>query len=233
MSISRGLAALIFIFIFHTSLFSQYLYKDEVVNNPKFNTAVNKLGSELYEKTGISLRLIMLRDLPNEMNIVQYQEKVIQEFSGPTILLTFAELNGKVDIMANEPSLYEYFKKKQVLSPVASTAQAIAMAIFFADDVEDFQDLLKYSGGTILPLLANKTKAGKHVGKYSAAMYNGYLDIGEQIAKSKDVSLSMATGDSSENIIFGIKIIFYSIILLAIFMIVKNKFFLKGKEVEV
>ena len=194
---------------------------------------MNKLGSELYEKTGISLRLIMLRDLPNEMNIVQYQEKVIQEFSGPTILLTFAELNGKVDIMANEPSLYEYFKKKQVLSPVASTAQAIAMAIFFADDVEDFQDLLKYSGGTILPLLANKTKAGKHVGKYSAAMYNGYLDIGEQIAKSKDVSLSMATGDSSENIIFGIKIIFYSIILLAIFMIVKNKFFLKGKEVEV
>ena len=107
------------------------------------------------------------------------------------------------------------------------------MAIFFADDVEDFQDLLKYSGGTILPLLANKTKAGKHVGKYSAAMYNGYLDIGEQIAKSKDVSLSMATGDSSENIIFGIKIIFYSIILLAIFMIVKNRFFLKGKEIEV
>ena len=223
MKLSKGLAALIALLILQTTLFAKYLYKDEVVNNPKFTHEVESLGSELYEKTGIGLHLIMIRDLPAGMNIAEYQESVLEEFSTPTVLLTFAELNEKVDILANDPSLYKYFNKKQILSPVASTAQAVAMAIFFADDFEDFKSLLNSSGGTILPLLGNKSKGSGVAGKYSAAMYNGYLDLGEQISQAKNVELSMASGDGSEYIMMGIKIIFYSIIIIAIVMYIRNK----------
>jgi hypothetical protein len=92
--------------------------------------------------------------------------------------------------------------------------------------------LVENSGGTILPLLANKSKAGQHVGKYSAAMYNGYLDLGEQISRANNVELSMATGSGSENVMFTIKFIFYSIVLLGLIMYIRNKFVRKGKEVE-
>jgi len=231
--LSRGLAALSFLLIFQTTLLAQYLYKDEVVNNPKFNHEIELLGSELYEKTGIALRLIMIRDLPEGMNITEYQANVMQEFNSPTVLLTFAELNTKVDIFANDPSLYEYFNKKQILSPIASTAQAVAMALFFADDFDDFKSLLVNSGGTILPLLGNKSKGGGVAGKYSAAMYNGYLDLGEQISRANNVELTMATGNGSKYVIMSIKIIFYSIILIAIFMYIRKKIKERRKRLEV
>lgn len=233
MKYSRGLATLILLALLQTTLLAKYLYKDEVINNPRFNNEVELLGSELYEKTGISLYLIMIRDIPNGMDIVTYQKTIIKEFNEPAILLTFAELNGKVDIFANDDSLYKYFNKKQILSPVASIAQAIAMGVFFADEYDDLLVLIKNSGGTILPLLANKSKKGQHIGKYSAAMYNGYLDLGEQISRANNVELSMATGSGSENVMMSIKFIFYSIVLLALIMYIRNKFIKRGNSLEV
>ena len=98
MKISRGLAALILTLLFQITLSAEYLYKDNVINNPKFNTEVEKLGSELYKKTGISLRLVMIRELPHNMSIVEYEKELIKDFTEPTILLTFAELDSKVSI---------------------------------------------------------------------------------------------------------------------------------------
>jgi uncharacterized membrane protein len=61
-------------------------------------------------------------------------------------------------------------------------------------------------------------------------MFNGYLDIAEQVAISKEVTLDKATGEASENILLGIKVIFYSILLMALVMYLRNKFFLKKEE---
>jgi len=79
------------------------------------------------------------------------------------------------------------------------------------------------SGGTILPLLGNKTKKGKILGKYSGAMFNGYYDVAFQIAKSKGIKLKSAPSNSNENIIFAIKILFYGFIIYALFLYFKNK----------
>ena len=38
-----------------------------MIHNPLFNKTVEKLGSELYEKTGVSLRLVMLKKLPEDL----------------------------------------------------------------------------------------------------------------------------------------------------------------------
>ena len=226
MKFSRGLAALILALLFKTSLTAQYLYKDEVIFNPAFNTEVEKLGSELYQKSGISLRLIMLKELPNKMNIVEYEKELIKDFNEPTILLTFSEMNSKVDILASEPSLYEYFDKKQILSPISSPVQAFVVALLSMD----FSDMT--SGGTILPLLAQKAKKGKVLGKYSGSMFNGYADIAEQIAESRGIVLENAVGSANQTSILVVKVLFYGVIIYAIFMYIKRKLYFRRQKLE-
>jgi hypothetical protein len=222
--LQRGLYALILTLFFQNTLFAEYLYKDEIIFNPKFKESVEELGSELYEKTGISLRLLMLKELPQDTNIVEYEKGVIKNFNSPTILLTFSEMNSKVDILAHPTSLYEYFDKKQVLSPISSPVQAFVIGLINMD----FSDMT--SGGTILPLLAQKAKKGEVIGKYSGSMFNGYADIAEQIAKSKNIKLENAVGNANQTSIFIVKTIFYGIILIAIYMYIKRKIYLKRQK---
>jgi hypothetical protein len=217
---SRGLCALILTLFFNTSLNAQYLYKDEVIFNSAFNGEIEKLGSELYEKTGISLRLVMLKELPYDMNIVEYEKELIKNFNEPTVLLTFSEMNSKVDILASEPSLYEYFNKKQVLSPISSPVQAFVVALLNLD----FSDMT--SGGTILPLLAQKVKKGEVLGKYSGSMFNGYADIAEQIAESRGIVLENAVGNANKTSIYIIKVVFYGFILYGIVLYIKRKLYM-------
>ena len=212
--------------LFNTSLFAQYLYKDELIFNPAFNAEVEKLGSELYQKTGISLRLVMLKELPKGISIVDYEKELIKDFNSPTILLTFSEMDSKVDIYANQRSLYEYFDKKQVLSPVSSPVQAFIIALLNMD----FSDMS--SGGTILPLLAQKAKEGELLGKYSGSMFNGYADIAEQIAASKEVVLENAVGNANQTSIFLVKVLFYGFIVYGIFLYIKRKLYIRREKNE-
>lgn len=212
--------------LFNTSLFAQYLYKDELIFNPAFNAEVEKLGSELYQKTGISLRLVMLKELPKGMSIVDYEKELIKDFNSPTILLTFSEMDSKVDIYANQRSLYEHFDKKQVLSPISSPVQAFIIALLNMD----FSDMS--SGGTILPLLAQKAKEGELLGKYAGSMFNGYADIAEQIAASKEVVLENAVGNANQTSIFLVKVLFYGFIVYGIFLYIKRKLYLRREKNE-
>ena len=157
----RGLYALVLTIFFQTQLVAEYLYKDEVVHRTAFTEQVEILGKELYQKTGISLRLVMLRELPTDIKMVEYEKKVLKEFNEPTILLTFSELDSQVDIQVNDTSLYKYFNRKQVLSPVASPVQAFIMAMVYGDSWKHFNDLRTNYGGSILPLIAGKQKMNK------------------------------------------------------------------------
>lgn len=222
--LQRGLYALVITLFFQNTLVAEYLYKDEVIFNPKFNESVEVLGSELYEKTGISLKLLMLKELPHGENIVEYEKDLIKSFDTPTILLTFSEMDSKVDILAYPTSLYEYFDKRQVLSPISSPVQAFVIALINMN----FSDMT--SGGTILPLLAEKSKKGEVRGKYSGAMFNGYADIAEQVAAHKGVKLDHAVGNANQVSIFIVKTLFYGIILIALYMYIKRKLYLRRQK---
>ena len=222
--LQRGLYALILTLFLQNTLVAEYLYKDEVIFNPKFNESVNKLGSELYEKTGISLKLLMLKELPNDVKMVEYEKEVIKNFNEPAILLTFSEMDSQVDILAYPTSLYEYFNKEQILSPISSPVQAFVIGLLNMN----FSNLT--SGGTILPLLAQKAKKGEVLGKYSGAMFNGYADIAEQIAASKGIELENAVGSANQISILIVKTLFYGIILIGIYMYIKRKLYLRRQK---
>ena len=218
----RGLYALTFIVLLQTQLSAEYLYKDEIIHNPKFQNEIELLGSDLFEKTGISLKLIMLKKLPKDENIIFYEKKILANFKTPTIIMVFSEMNSQVDILANDNSLYKYFNKKETLSPVASNVQAFLMAMTYAKNWNEFKEMMKYTDGSILPLLGGKAKKGELLGKYSAAMFNGYLDVAQQIAKSKNIKLAHDFGDSNQTTLFFVKLFFYSFVLYAIIMYIKR-----------
>ena len=222
MKFSRGLAALILFITFQNILLAdEYLYKDEVIHNPDFRENVNRLGSELYSATGIKLKLVSMKQYKGYANIIEYEKDLVKKFDEPTILLTFSELDKKVDIYTNDISLYKYFDKEQVLSPAASPLQALAVALTASSSFDSFISNLTNYGGTILPLIGLKAKK-ETLGKYSAALYNGYTDIAEQIAESKGVELPSAAGNTNKNVIFMIKILFYGVIILAIVQFIRR-----------
>ena len=231
--LTRGLYALILTILFQTTLVAQYLYKDEVLSNLQFKDEINTLGAELYEKTGIALRIVMIKKLPVGMSIVAYEKEIMKDFKEPTILLSFSQLDTQIDILANDSSLYKYFDKRQVLSPVSSPVQAFIISVINARSIDSFIEGLSNYGGTILPIISLKNKESESdLGKFSAGMYNGYTDIAEQIADSKNIELIHAAGNTNKDTLFIVKILFYSIVLYAIYMYIRKKLYIRRQNRE-
>ncbi len=232
MLLSRGLAALTFIVLFALTLQAEYLYKDDVVKNPAFTEQINAIGAELKAKTGVSLYLVMVRDLDENQTIADFEKQLALELQEPAVIMTFIELKQKVDILARPVSLYEHFDKQQVLSPNATFIGAVVSAVMFARSYDEAKELIANRGGTVLPILAERAKGDDIVSKYSVAMFNGYADVAEQIADHHDVSLSSSAGSGSKNFIDFLRVIFYGIILYAIIVYIRGRYFRK-KDVNV
>lgn len=230
MLLSRGLAALILILSFTLSLNAEYLYKDDVVKNPQFAEQINAIGTELKAKTGVSLYLVMVRDLEENQTIADFEKKLASELKEPAVIMTFIELKQKVDILARPVSLYEYFNKAQVLSPNATFIGSVVSAVMFARSYDEAKELISNRGGTILPILAERAKGDEIVSKYSVAMFNGYADVAEQIAAHHNVTLSSSAGSGSKNFIDILRVIFYGIILYAIIVYVRGRYFRKKED---
>lgn len=222
-SFNRGLIVLVLFVCSVTSAYAgKYLYKDQVFNKPNFTKYINKLGSELYNKTGIALRLVILKKLDNNQTIYQYESDLIKRFKQPTVLLTFSALNKKVDIIAKPKSLYKYFNKQQVLSPATSLLNSLYIAIVYSKNFKQFKATALNDGGTIIPLLAQRTKGKAETDdKYSAALFNGYADIASQIAKAKHVTLKANVGNSTHDMMDLLRIIFYGVLFYAGFRYLK------------
>ncbi len=222
MTFSRGLAALILLF-FSVTLHAEFLYKDDVVHNDLFTEQIEKIGQELYAKTGISLYLVMLRDLDMNQTTVDFEKSLSSELKEPFVVLTFVEMQKKVDILARPQSLYKDFDKKQVLSPSATFIGAVVSAAMFAHSWDDFKEIFGNYGGTILPVLAERAKGADIVKKYSVAMYNGYTDIADQIAASHSVKLSSSAGNGGQIFLDILRLVFYGIILYALITYIRIK----------
>jgi hypothetical protein len=223
--LSRGLAALTLLFSLTFSLHAEYLYKDDVVNNPNFAEQINSIGAELKAKTGVSLYLVMVRDLDENQSVADFEKQLASEVGEPSVIMTFVELKQQIDILARPVSLYEHFNKSQILSPNATFIGSVVSAMMFARSYDEAAELISNRGGTILPILAEKTKGGETVQKYSVAMFNGYSDTADQIAAAHGVTLSSSAGNGSKNFIDILRLIFYGIILYGISRYVYGRFF--------
>ncbi|MCR4942654.1 MAG: hypothetical protein K5978_07690 [Campylobacter sp.] len=130
----------------------------------------------------------------NDSNISLSQK--IKEIS-PQSPYAFILLNTsikKVDIFADEESL-KLFDKEKILSPYPER-------------------------GTIIPILASRK--GKDI--YNASMLNGYGDLSDQIATSKNIKLNSTIGNSNKNVMNSLRYLVYGSILLVIFVLTYKRF---------
>lgn len=216
MRLSRGLAALTLLASFFSTLHAEFLYKDEVVNNPEFTKQIEEIGSELKAKTGVSLYLVMLRDLEDNQSISDFEKRISAETNGSVVIMTFVELQQEVDILARPASLYKDFNKAQILSPNATFIGAVVSSVMFARSYDEAKELLSNTGGTVLPILGERAKGEDIVKKYSVGMFNGYADTAEQIATSRGITLKSSAGTANQTVIDIIRLIFYGTILIAL-----------------
>ncbi len=222
LSLSRGLAALTLIATFFSSLHAEFLYKDEVVNNPNFANQIESIGRELKAKTGVSLYVVMVRDLEQNESISDFEKRLTAELNDSAVILTFIELEKQVDILARPTSLYKDFNKAQILSPNATFVGSVVSALMFARTYDEAKELIVNRGGTILPILGERAKGDDITKKYSVAIFNGYADIAEQIAASRGQTLTTSAGSGSQEFIDWLRLVFYSVVLYAVVMYIRR-----------
>jgi len=201
----NGIIGVLIFYIFQTNLSATFVLKDELRIHPEFQNEIDVLGSELLEKTGVSAYVLILKTTDGE-SLTKIGSEELAKLPENSLILTFTELERKVDIVASE-SIFKLFDKDQVLSP------------------------LPWSG-TILPILGEKIKQDPR-NKYSVALFNGYADIVEQIAETKGVFLENSIGNANKVVINTIRAIFYGVIVIALGYIVYRKFFQKKDKSDV
>jgi len=208
LKIYRGLAALILTLCFTLSAQANYIVVDEVVENTAFNEQVEIMGSELSLKTGINLYMSLIKELDNNQSIIDYQKELMKSLQQPAILLSFVENNKQVQIYAEDKSLYETFDKDQVMNPLA---------------------IWPFFNGAIIPILGAKTKDAHPRDKYATAMFNGYAEISEQIADSKDITLDSAVGNANKNVF---KILISVLFFISLYTVIKLTYDYKKRKRE-
>jgi len=165
---------------FTQSLHAKFIVVDEVVKNKAFNEQVEPMGEELSEKTGIKVYMSLIKTLDNNQSIIDYQKALIKTLPQPAILFSFVEKEKQVQIYAEDKSLYKTFDKEQIMDPLA---------------------IWPFFNGRVIPVIAAKAPSEIEAKeKYAVAMFNGYAEIVEQIAKNKGVVLNTAIGDTNKNI---------------------------------
>lgn len=119
-----------------------------------------------------------------------------QNLSSPYILLVLSKKEHKVDILASKDALL-YFDKEKVLSPYPEE-------------------------GTILPILSNP----KQKDIYNAAIFNGYADIVDQVAKYFNIKAFY--GNSNRDTLNIMRILIYGFLCVALLMLVQRRIKKKG-----
>jgi len=109
-------------------------------------------------------------------SIVEYEKDFAKKLKPPYAILSIVLNEQKVDIY-NSRDLDNSFNKERILSPYPWE-------------------------GSIIPLLTLKKKYVS----VSAAMLNGYADMVERIAKSKDIELKSGIGSTNRDIYFSIQL---------------------------
>lgn len=201
---------------------TSYVYYDDLFKNQNFNSDINQIGNELTAKTGVNLYLAIYDD--NNSGVEVIQSKIQKRLPPQSIVLFFAKKQKRVEIINTDSSLEHLYDRKQVLSPFPTFLSALYIALFYGS-FEQKQEIMAHYGGTILPVLAQKTKGADTLKKYSVALFNGYADLSEQIAASKGVTLAHAVGNSNKITRNILRLIFYGILLFAILFYLYKKFF--------
>ena len=166
---------------------------------------MQKMGDELYEKTGISTVLIA-KDHLTKQEFLDIKNKYLKELKDPYVLWIFSKTyedrkDFGINQMFNSKDLDNKFDKNSLFSP--------------------------FSGSFTKLIVIKKSK----VDPTSAAFLNGYADLTEMLSKSYGVTLKSGIGHESHTFMNIIRILFYLSLLYFAWLYIKKRF-LKKENIE-
>lgn len=186
-------------------LFLSYILNANVIDNakllnPSVLTKINQLGNELENKTGIRVDLLTSQN-ENNLSLSELAKPYLPRAPYALLVLVPAKPGQKSGKVDLFLSDNALVNKDEILSPRPNT-------------------------GSILPILV----ANKAEDIYNAALLNGYADICERIANSKNITLENAIGSQNRNTLNALRYLIYSLVLLVLIMLIYKKYIKKAKH---
>lgn len=186
-------------------LFLSYILNANVIDNakllnPSVLIKINQLGNELENKTGIRVDLLTSQN-ENNLSLSELAKPYLPRAPYAFLVLVPAKPGQKSGKVDLFLSDNALVDKDEVLSPRPNT-------------------------GSILPILV----ANKAEDIYNAALLNGYADICERIANSKNITLENAIGSQNRNTLNALRYLIYSLVFLALIVLMYKKYIKKAKH---
>lgn len=167
-----------------------YILSHDELIDPRAIAKINEIGTEVETKTGVKIYLF------------------VKENYGIDDSLTMKEKFEKIKIYENQ--LLHNLNTPYVL--ITMSLDQTHLNLFTSPELESIIDKNEILNDYIIPLLASKDK-NKLFSKVSAALLNGYAQIGDEIAASKNIKLESSIGSGGKT--FGTiwKVFMYFIIV--------------------
>jgi len=170
-------------------LFPFFLQASFILKNsnlkPEAVSLIEKMGTELTQKTNISVYLLDTNEsFPIGFNFVEYTKKYSKEMNQPSILFIFApqakitaitEITGRVALVPSEDTLRKLYDNSPVQNAVLDVITVL--------DKNSISD------------------------KYNIGMVQGYSELCDQIADAKDVELMSTIPNDTHYVILGFRVI--------------------------
>jgi len=184
-----------------------HILKDDILN-PKASQLVEDMADELLQKTGINGYVIATKEhFPERFNLVAYSKKYEANMSKPYVMLIFAPyaLITKASQQKGRVALLPSDKK--------------TAALYSKGDVMD----------ATIDVVAAKDKNTEE-DKYNVGVVQGFSELADQIAHSKQVTLTKTLPNETRTIIgvlrvvviIGAILVFWMFLFRPIVMRIKN-----------
>ena len=139
------------------SLSAHYLINDHLIS-PKAGDVIEKIGSELKEKTGINAYVIASNDrLERRANLYEYVKKYEKRLSSPWVAILFLPNNQRLGILVSDLALKKAYDDGQVkkyavdiLGSADSNTQQSKYDVAMVQAYSELADQLAASKGTEL-----------------------------------------------------------------------------------
>jgi hypothetical protein len=186
------------ILIFFVSFsYAKYFYYDDYILHQPFTQQIERLGSEVYEKTNWSVYAVVVKDInisapSDKAKLFAYEKEIVPKLKEPYVLYILAIDQMKVHITGSK-GFEKLFNPNSLL--------------------EEY----------VYPILGSKIKTDVRQ-KYLAVILNGYGQIADEIAQYHNVKLDNSIGNSNKTTLNVIRIIFYGIIVGALVIYIYRRY---------
>jgi hypothetical protein len=187
-----------------------YILKDDILK-PEVTTLINKIADELVSKTGINGYVVATNEnFPLGFNLVEYSKKYEANVSKPYVMLIFAP--------------------NAIITAKSETRGRVAL-LPSSKDLTELYDKADVIDATI-DVVAVKDK-NTNEDKYNIGVYQGFSELADQIAYSKNVEMTTTIPNETRYIIkalqivviIGALLVFWMFMFRPLYMRIKN-----GKE---